>query len=272
MADRSSITDHYASEGIADRILAALRRERGSDVAITPDTLAPLDQFHGRGLDATRDLMAVLKPRAGEQVLDIGCGIGGPARWASAQFGCHVTGVDLTPAFCEAAVALTQACAMSDRVRILQGSALALPVPDQAFDRAWSQNVLMNIADKAGFYREAFRVLRPGALFGLTSLAAGRGEPVYPTPWASTAATSFLGSVADTKADLAASGFELVAFREIAAPANQAQQREKLAREGLPALSIKVLMGERFLECQLNSMRNVEEGRTIALEYLLRKP
>jgi SAM-dependent methyltransferase len=272
MTEQRNVTSHYASEGIADRILAALRHERGSDVAITPDALAPLDQFHGRGLDATRELMAALKPQAGETVIDIGCGIGGPARWAAAQFDCHVTGVDLTPAFCDAAMALTQACGMTDRVRILRGSALALPVPDAAFDRAWSQNVLMNIADKAGFYREAFRVLKPGALFGLTSLAAGKGEPVYPTPWASTGATSFLGSVADTRADIAASGFELVAFREIGAPANQAQQREKLAREGLPALSIKVLMGERFLECQLNSMRNVEEGRTIALEYLLRKP
>jgi ubiquinone/menaquinone biosynthesis C-methylase UbiE len=73
-----------------------------------------------------------------------------------------VSGIDLTPEFCEAACQLNNITGMSERVTILEGSALSLPFPNAAFDRAYSQNVLMNIADKAGVFREAFRVLKPG--------------------------------------------------------------------------------------------------------------
>ena len=105
MATDPRIERHYTSDAIAERILAALREASGRDVAITPDTLAPLDHFHGRGLAATKALAQALAPRPGEHLLDIGCGIGGPARWFAATFGCKVTGIDLTEAFCRAAEA-----------------------------------------------------------------------------------------------------------------------------------------------------------------------
>src|SRR5690606_27243208 len=118
-----------------ERILAALRA--AGVEAPTPETLAPMDQFHSRGLAATRELLAALAPEPGDRLLDIGCGIGGPARWIAAQTGCEVLGVDLTPEFCEAAEALTRACGMSGNVRVIQGDATALPVEDAAFDRAY---------------------------------------------------------------------------------------------------------------------------------------
>src|SRR3954469_17500027 len=164
---------HYAIGGIADRILAALREAGGPDAPITPEALAPIDHFHGRGVLATGELVARLKPEPGERLLDIGSGIGGPARWIAAKCGVHVTGVDLTPEFCAAARALTAFCGMPDRVTIVEGSALDLPVPDAAFDRAYSQNVVMNIADKPRFYREAFRALHPGGLLALSNVGAG---------------------------------------------------------------------------------------------------
>ena len=110
----SRVQDHYGSSGIAAGILAALRSGHGPDVAITPAALAPVDHFHGRGLDATRDLVALLDPQAGEQILDIGRGIGGPARWIAAERNCVVTGIDLTPDFCAAGRKLTTACGLSD--------------------------------------------------------------------------------------------------------------------------------------------------------------
>lgn len=118
------VQDHYASSGsgsaIAARIIAALRAHAGAEVAITPDTLAPLDHFHGRGVLATQALVALLEPGAGETILDIGSGIGGPARWIAETCACSVTGVDLTAAFCDAARVLNAASGMTDRVRILQ--------------------------------------------------------------------------------------------------------------------------------------------------------
>ena len=100
--------------------------------------------------------MVLLEPSAGETVLDIGCGIGGPARWIASTFGCQATGIDSTAAFCRAAEMLNAETGLGDKVKIFEASALALPFEPKSFDRAYSQNVVMNIADKKGFYREAF--------------------------------------------------------------------------------------------------------------------
>src|SRR3712207_2346217 len=136
------VQDHYASEGIAARILAALEAATGGKAGpITPDALAPLDHFHGRGLKATQEMVALLEPRSAERILDIGGGIGGPARWIAARFGCHVTSLDLTPEFCRAAEELNAATGLSDRVRVVEGGALDPPFPEGAFDRAYSEKI-----------------------------------------------------------------------------------------------------------------------------------
>jgi len=275
MTIESEIARHYGNAEIADRILAALRAANGADAPVTVEALSMLDHFHGRGVAATDELVAVLQPRPGERILDIGSGIGGPARWIAAKSGAFVTGVDLTPEFCAAAEALNRATGLADRVTIRNGSALALPVPDNSFDRAYSQNVIMNIADKRGFYREAYRVLRPGGVLALSNLCRGAGgNVVYPVPWAETAATSFLASAAEMEADLRAAGFAIVSFRDTSDEVRPAQRRhrERLERDGLPALGTHLIIGARLLAMQINSSRNLEDGKVATIEALVRKP
>ena len=275
MADAAAIAGHYGSEGIAARVVAALRAASGTQVQVTPETLAPFDHFHGRGLAATEDTAARLAPQPGERLLDIGSGIGGPARWIAAKFGVDVTGVDLTPEFCAAAEELNAMTGLADRVHIRQGSALALPVPDAAFDAAYSQNVIMNIADKSLFYREAFRALRSGGRLALSNLCAGpAGEPYFPVPWATTRDTSFLETPESMRAGLAAAGFEIVAFRDITAGIVEANSRfrDQPGKSIRPRIALEVLMDERAPEMQRNSVRTLEEGRGLAVEALARKP
>ena len=224
---------------------------------------------------ATGELAALLKPRKSDHLLDIGCGIGGPARWFAANFGCHVTGIDLTEEFCDAARELNNATGLSDRVNILHGSALALPVPDATFDRAYSQYVLMNIADKRRVFSEAYRVLCPGGLLALSNVGAGlAGEPHYPLPWAATPATSFLSRPENMRDDLLAVGFEILEFRDASAAAveTQAEIIRRLETEGLPPLGEHIVMGESTKEWRLNAMRNLAQGRLSLVEALARKP
>jgi ubiquinone/menaquinone biosynthesis C-methylase UbiE len=275
MCSESEVTRHYANDKIAERILAALRAELGRDVSINPDTLAPMDHFHGGGLNSTQSLAERLAPQQRDDVLDIGSGIGGPARWIAAHFGCHVTGIDLTEEFCEAAEALNLACGLQDQVRIMQGSALALPLPDASFDRAYSQNVLMNIRDKRAFYTEAFRVLRPGGLFAVDQVGMGpNGPPDYPQPWASEAENSFLGSTEEIRAHAEAAGFAVLMLRDVTSESiefNRALQ-ERIRREGPPRLGLEVLVGSRFRELRRNSAQSLERGATAVIQLLLRRP
>jgi SAM-dependent methyltransferase len=163
---------------------------------------------------------------------------------------------------------------LDDQVEIACASALDLPFVDASFDAAYSQNVVMNIADKAAFYAEARRVLRPGGRLALSNLTQGPGgEPSYPVPWAETAATSFLSTPDETRAAIEAAGFEILVFRNTTERLTHfyATQRERIRRQGPPKLGIHVFMGERIKEMQRNVARNVEEGRVVPFEILCRK-
>ena len=279
MASDNRVAAHYAREGLIEEIFEALQ-EAGKDIErLTPTDLEPIDHFHSRGVEATADLAdsltRALPLGPDSDLIDLGCGLGGPARYFANRFGCRVDGVDLTPEFCDLARRFNDLTGLTDRVAVRQGSVLDLPYDDQLFDAAYTQNVSMNIADRPAFYREAYRVLKPGGVLAASEVCLGlHTDVLYPVPWAATSATSHLLSPEDNQAALEQVGFTVISAVDVSDRILDFHERSRrrVARAGPPRLGIHLILGDdRFKEMGVNSARNVAERRTVAYELLCRR-
>src|SRR5262249_12114096 len=154
---------------LEDKIVGLLRGAGKNVEQLGADDLAAIDEFHLGGREATQALAEFMHLRPGMHLLDVGCGIGGPARYF-AERGCQVTGIDLTEEFVRVAESLSRRVKLNQKVTFRQASALELPFDADAFDGAFTIHVGMNIADKAGVFREVARVLKPGARFAIYDL------------------------------------------------------------------------------------------------------
>jgi len=270
-----SITAHYSRGNLLERLNAALRDDGADPFRPDVDALAPYDQFHGRGLEATQEMAESLAIAATDHILDLGSGIGGPARYLARRSGCRVTGIDLTPEFCAVARHLTRLLQLEDTVAFELGNALAMPFADATFDGAYSMNVSMNIADKAGLYREIHRVLKPGAWLMLSEIARGTGPEVdYPTPWARTAEASFLATPEETVHSLGRAGFEVMHHRDTREQtlAFGARSRALVERgEKPPHRAVQLIHGEIAPQAMANTARGLAEQRIVPIEILSRK-
>jgi SAM-dependent methyltransferase len=273
---QADVARHYGRGGLLDRILAALA-EAGMDIdRLSIADLAPVDEFHSRRRLATEELARLLAPTAVDRVIDIGSGIGGPARYLAATYGCSVSGVDLTPEFVATAVELTRRTGLTERVDFRVGSALDLPFPDASFDLAWTQNVAMNIADRPRLYAEIHRVLKPAGRLAIQDVAQGPGGTVhFPVMWADTLALSFLRTPEETRAMLEAAGFSVQVWEDNSAAAIAEAEAERAravaAGGGRPVLGIHVVVGDGFREKMRNSQRSLVEGRTRLINAVLVK-
>ena len=204
-----AINQHYGQAELSAKILTALR-EAGKDIAaLTRDDLAPFDEHHRGGREATRELAHLVGLCEGMHVLDVGSGFGGPARTLAAEFGCRVIGLDLTEECYRTAEMLTARVGLHDRVTFRQGNALAMPFAEATFDVVWTQDMLMNIEDKPRLFAEMHRVLRPGGYLAFQASLAGPVPDVYyPTFWADDARLSFLLPTEECRRLVVASGFQ----------------------------------------------------------------
>lgn len=251
---------HYNAAGLTGRLRAALAVFGSEEMRLRPEQLATLDQFHTRGLAATAELAGLAAITADMSVLDVGSGVGGPARFLAATHGCAVTGVDLSEPFVEAARYLTARTGQNGKVSFETGSALALPFEDGRFDAALLQHVAMNIADRPLLYREIRRVLKSGGKFATFDVVLNGGDPHYPVPWARTPGESFLLSADATCEAIEAAGFGMLVRRDDTTAA-KVWFAELRASGPPPSPNLGVVMGQGFAELAANLGRNLMEGR-----------
>ncbi len=273
---RESIQRHYAPENLGDAILSVLAAA-GKDLDhLTIEDLAPIDEFHIRGRDATVELARQLDLDATSQVLDVGSGLGGASRYLAQEYGCYVTGLDLTEEYCRVAKMLANRVGLSSRVTYHHGNALDMPFQDGSFDVVWTQHASMNIPDKTRLYGEIWRVLRPGGLLALYDVLAGPGGPLdFPVPFAREPSSCFLITPDELRELLEKTSFGIVSWRD-ASEAARAWFREfapAVPQQGdSPVPGFQVMMGPDFPVMVQNQIRHLNERRIILIEAVANRP
>ena len=269
----AAVARHYGGAGLLARILAGLEASGVDPDHLRPDDLAPVDEFHIGRREATAHAVAKLALDAGAHVLDVGCGIGGAARYIATQVGCRVTGIDLTPEFIATARRLTELTGLDGEIAFEVASALDMPFQDGAFDAAITPHVAMNIPERAALYGEIARVMRPGAVLCLYDvMKTGAGEIAYPVPWAETPATSHLTTADEMRGLLDGAGFELreVEDRRDFARAffQDALAAAAASEDGPPPLGIHLILGANAPEKFRNMQNNIEAGHIAPIQMI----
>jgi SAM-dependent methyltransferase len=267
----AAVARHYGGAGLLARIMAGLEAS-GVDLAhLRPDDLAPIDEFHIGGREATAHAVAKMNLDASAQVLDVGCGIGGAARYIASHAGCRVTGIDLTPEFIATARRLTELTGLDGKIAFECASALDMPFEDGAFDAAITLHVAMNIPERAALYGEIARVLKPGATLCVYDVMKnGEGELAYPVPWAETPATSHLTSAEEMRGLLEGAGFGLREVEDRSAFARAFFQKAlAAAADGPPPpLGTHLILGPSAPEKLRNVRNNIEAGHIAPVQMI----
>jgi ubiquinone/menaquinone biosynthesis C-methylase UbiE len=269
------VEKHYGSGGLMEKIVAGLNLA-GKDVkSLTIDDLAPIDEFHTRGRKSTHEVAELANLKASDLVLDVGCGLGGTARYLAERYKCIVTGIDLTEEYISVGRKLTELVGLSDRVELLHGSALEIPLEDESFDIVWTEHVQMNIADKKRFYSEIERLLKPGGRLLFHDIFRGPGDPpFYPVPWAEDESTSALVTGTEARSIIEQVGLDidqwLVKVQESIDFFNKMSAQIKA--NGSPPMGIHLLMGDNAKDKLQNYARNLSEDRVSVALGMAHKP
>lgn len=277
-----SINAHYNRAHLTDHIHASFR-QGGKDLeSLTRDDLTVFDEFHVKGRRATRELAQMADIPPGIRLLDIGCGVGGPARTLAAERGCRVTGLDIVEQYCRAASRLTAAVRLDHQISYANGDARTLPFAAGVFDRVWIQHVAVNVENKKGLFREIRRVLHPNGRLVMHEVCSGAvSPPRYPVPWASDARIDFPIPPEHLGRILNEAGFEALVWEDVSASSLAWFEKawpkavERFVQEN-PVPGIHLLMGETMPQKMRNMVKNLKQDRIrivvadLAIQMMLR--
>jgi ubiquinone/menaquinone biosynthesis C-methylase UbiE len=273
MNTEQQVATHYTHGSLLPTMLDGLKKMGKDPERFAASDLSTGDELHLGWLPATIALAKDLRLAPGMHVLDVGSGLGGPARYFAEAHKCRVTGIDLTEEFVQTATELTRRCGLSDLVNFHQGSALDLPFEAGTFDAATLIHVGMNIKDKARLFAEVRRALKPGALFGVYDvMRAGEGNLPYPMPWAKTIETSFVETPESYRGLLSAAGFKIETEEDRRAFVldRAREMRAKIEQDGIPALNQHALLGPAARERLGNVMATLERGTIAPIQMIAR--
>jgi ubiquinone/menaquinone biosynthesis C-methylase UbiE len=262
-----NIKDHWEREDLSETIRSALI-ESGKDLhALTLDDLAPFDQFHAGGKRFTLRLANLAGLQRGMHVLDVGGGLGGPARTLAVEFGCHVTVVDLAESYVHAGRMLTSLMKLDDHVTFHVGDALALLFDDNSFDAVWTQNSGMNIADKESLYAGFHRLIRPNGLLVIQEPMSGPNQPLtFPVMWSRDGSNNFLRKPEQMRGTIEAAGFHLLKWDDVT------NEKDPPGTVRLTQSIQKLVMGEELLaQIRMADKHNDEEERLVMVQAVFER-
>lgn len=268
------VAAHYRTdEDLTQRIRAALAAAGRPLDALTTRDLAPVDEFHVRGRQATIELAGKLGVGPASRVLDIGSGLGGPARAVAETYGSTVVGIDLSAAYCQAAAEMSRWVGLDEQVRFVRADATALPFVDASFDAVMTIHAAMNIRNKRMLYEDTRRVLRPGGVLAIFDVVLGDGGPVvFPVPWARDPSISHLATAEEMRGLLATAGLAVV--EETDSTEGDAAWFERVVARMLEAgpfpVSLQLVLGPDFPEMARNQARNLVERRIRTVTFVCR--
>ena len=275
MPDIDAVESHYSRGELLKAIQAGVRQLGKSPDTVSVEDLAPVDEFHIGGRTATETFLDQLDLAADDDVLDVGCGLGGASRFAAKRYGCRVTGIDLTDDYVRTGEVLCEWVGLDDLISLERGDATATPYTNGAFDKSYMMHVGMNIADKRSLAMEMYRVLQPGGRLGVYDvMRVGNGSLRFPVPWATTPAESRVSTPEVYRDVLEAVGFHIVAEcdrSEFAMEFFTQLQARTTDGEDSP-LGLQLLMGDSASAKVRNMIENVSKGRVAPFEIIVEKP
>jgi len=268
------VSAHYGGDGdLIEKITEGLCNAGKDPGNLKTIDLSAIDEFHFQGRKATLKLAGQMKLNANAQVLDIGSGLGGAARTLAEEYDCHVTGIDLTKAFCDASSVLSDWVSLGEITDFRQGDATNLPFPDNQFDAAITIHVAMNIPAKDKMYEQARRVLKQGGIFAVYDILQGEGGKVlYPAPWARDSSISHLATPDEMENLLTVAGFRILdVYDSTEESLNWLETRKTSHTDSqAPPITTQILFGGDFdwQEMIRNQACSLRERRMRTVSYI----